>query len=48
MAWGKPNSDSFQNIFGDTVFTIIGWLSTYYLDKFGNKHDLHSKHKKVI
>ena len=35
---GKPKSDSIINIIGDTLGTIIGWLSAYYLNELGNKY----------
>ena len=41
---GKPLPDSFQNILGDTFFTIMGWLSAYYIDKLGNKYGWYSLH----
>ena len=43
---GKPKADSINNIIGDTLGALIGWLSAYYLDKIGNKYrwyDLHIK-----
>ena len=43
---GKPKPDSLNNILGDTSFTIIGWLSAYYLDKFGNKQGWYPQHIK--
>ena len=33
---GKPNPDTIVNSIGDTLGTILGWVSAYYLDKFGN------------
>ena len=32
---GKLKSDSTINIIGDTLGTILGWSSAYYLDKLG-------------
>ena len=29
---GKNHPDSFINIIGDTIGTILGWMSAYYLD----------------
>jgi hypothetical protein len=29
---GKTHSDSLVNSISDTIFTIIGWLLSYYLD----------------
>lgn len=29
---GKTHSDSLVNSISDTIFTIIGWLFSYYLD----------------
>jgi hypothetical protein len=28
---GKKSTDSFINIVGDTVFTILGWLLSHYI-----------------
>ena len=36
---GKPNPDSIINNIGDTVGTIVGWLSAYYLVKIANKYN---------
>lgn len=41
---GKPKSDSFTNMIGDTLGTIIGWLSAYYLDRLGTKLELYTLH----
>jgi hypothetical protein len=30
---GKQKSDTIINNIGDTIGTILGWLSAYYLDK---------------
>jgi hypothetical protein len=35
---GKPRSDTIINSIGDTVGSIIGWLSAYCLDKLGNRY----------
>ena len=32
---GKLKSDTTINIIGDTLGTILGWSSAYYLDKLG-------------
>lgn len=43
---GKPKADTIQNIIGDHIGHILGWLSAYLLDKYGNKrgwYDLHIK-----
>jgi hypothetical protein len=32
---GKPTADSIINQTGDTISSIIGWYSAYYLDKIG-------------
>jgi hypothetical protein len=29
---GKPHADSIRNSIGDTVFAVVGWLTSYYLD----------------
>ena len=41
---GKPYPDSFINSIGDTIGTIIGWISAYLLDKYGSKYKLYKKH----
>ena len=41
---GKPYPDTFINIIGDTIGTIIGWLSAYLLDKYGSKYKLYKSH----
>ena len=43
---GKPYPDSFINNIGDTIFSILGWLSAYYLDKLGNKYGWYKAHIK--
>ncbi len=43
---GKPKSDTLNNILGDTLGAILGWLTSYYLDQLGNNYkwyDLHIK-----
>jgi len=39
---GKPKADSITNNIGDTIGTIIGWLSAYGLDKIGIKYKWYS------
>ena len=41
---GKPHSDSIINMTGDTIFSILGWLSAYFLDTIGNKYGWYSLH----
>lgn len=41
---GKPGADTFINIIGDTLGTIIGWGSAYYLDKIGAKNKWYKSH----
>lgn len=41
---GKPNKDTFTNIIGDTISTIIGWVTAYLIDDLGNKFGLYKKH----
>ena len=38
---GKPYKDSFINSIGDTLGTIIGWISAYILNKYGKKYKLY-------
>jgi hypothetical protein len=43
---GKPKSDTIINSVGDTIGSVLGWVSAYYLDKLGNNYkwyDLHIK-----
>ncbi len=34
---GKPSSDNYLNMFGDTVFFMLGWILAYYLDEPNNE-----------
>ena len=43
---GKPRADSNINIIGDTIGTILGWLSAYIVDNIGNKYGLYDLHLK--
>lgn len=43
---GKPHPDSFINMLGDTIGTLIGWLSAYGVDKIGNYYNLYELHIK--
>jgi hypothetical protein len=43
---GKPKSDTIINSIGDTVGSILGWLSAYCLDKLGNKYGWYAVHIK--
>ena len=48
---GKPGPDDLTNIIGDTIGSIIGWLSAYYLDYYGfNKgwYNLHHPGKTYL
>ena len=36
--------DSLNNIIGDTLGTIVGWVSAYLLDQFGAKMGWYKKH----
>ena len=43
---GKPKADTFINMLGDTLGSLLGWLTAYSLDKLGSKYgwyDLHIK-----
>ena len=44
---GKPYTDSITNILGDTIGSIIGWSSAYYLDVLGKKKGWYNKHLKI-
>jgi len=41
---GKPKSDQFINIFGDTVFAMLGWISAYYFTKLCEKYKWTAPH----
>jgi hypothetical protein len=41
---GKPYQDTFINSIGDTIGTLLGWLSAYLLDKYGSKYKLYKRH----
>lgn len=34
---GKPYSNSISNVMGDTISTIIGWISARYIDSIGSQ-----------
>lgn len=34
---GKPTSDSIENIIGDTISALVGWIIAYQLDIYGTK-----------
>lgn len=36
---GKYKADSIMNIIGDNLSFIIGWILSYVLDMYGNKHN---------
>ena len=35
---GKEYKDSFMNSVGDTIGTILGWITAYMIDKIGEKY----------
>jgi len=39
---GKPYADSYINSIGDQVFSMLGWLVAYQLDKLNNKYQWYS------
>jgi hypothetical protein len=43
---GKQSSDTIINNIGDTIGTVLGWLSAYYLDKLGNSYNWYNLHIK--
>ena len=43
---GKPHPDGFINMIGDTIGTLLGWLSAYGVDKIGNYYNLYQLHIK--
>ena len=38
---GKPKPDALINQMGDIVFSLIGWLSAYYINHLGKKYGLY-------
>jgi hypothetical protein len=43
---GKPTNDSMINSLGDTIGSILGWISAYLLDNIGNKYGWYTLHNK--
>lgn len=43
---GKPCPDSLINNVGDTIGTILGWTTAYYLDNMGKKYGWYEVHIK--
>jgi len=41
---GKPHKDSLLNIIGDTIGTILGWLSAYGIDNIGEYYNWYKLH----
>jgi len=41
---GKPYADGWMNQIGDTIGALLGWLSSYYLDKIGAENKWYEKH----
>jgi hypothetical protein len=35
---GKPHADTLINIYGDTIFFLVGWISAYMLNMYGTKY----------
>jgi hypothetical protein len=44
---GKPKSDTVVNSIGDILCGIVGWISAYYLDKFGERQGWYKSHIKI-
>jgi hypothetical protein len=38
---GKPRSDTYINIIGDTIATVVGWYSAHLLDKYSKEKHLY-------
>lgn len=43
---GKPGPDNFINIIGDTIGALLGWLTAYWLDKYGSQRGWYQVHLK--
>ena len=41
---GKPYADFWINMLGDQIFALIGWISAYYLDKWGLEYGWYEPH----
>ena len=41
---GKPGRDNMLNSIVDNIFAILGWLSSYALDYYGNKYNWYNPH----
>jgi hypothetical protein len=42
---GKPYSDwAINSHIGDNIFSILGWLTAYYIDQIGSKFGWYSPH----
>jgi hypothetical protein len=41
---GKPEADSMVNQIGDTISSILGWYTAYYLDKMGDSYGWYEPH----
>tara|TARA_Y100000310_G_scaffold331842_1_gene406195 strand:+ start:529 stop:750 length:222 start_codon:yes stop_codon:yes gene_type:complete len=41
---GKPQADAILNNVGDTLGAIVGWVSAYFLDRWGAQHGWYSRH----
>lgn len=42
---GKPAPDGVINSLGDTLFAILGWILSYYLDKYSTQKGLYFPNK---
>lgn len=40
---GKTYTDSFQNSLGDTIGSLLGWISAYAIDQIGKKERWHER-----
>lgn len=41
---GKKKADTVQNMIGDTIGAILGWVTVYYIDQLGNKNEWYKKY----
>lgn len=45
---GKPYSDSLLNSICDIIFSLLGWISAYYIILISDKRDLYKSDSRVL